>query len=54
MLLFEVRNLGYQALLNAAELVETLKGIKRGLDQMKEGQGRTAESFFNEMFDQLD
>ena len=26
----------YQALLNAAELVETLKGIKRGLDQVKD------------------
>ena len=39
---------------NNSERVETLKGIKRGLDQMKEGQGRTAESFFNEMFDQLD
>ncbi|MBZ8183185.1 type II toxin-antitoxin system Phd/YefM family antitoxin [Oscillatoria salina] len=44
----------YQALLNAAELIETLKGIKRGLDQMKEGQGKTAEDFFAEMFDQLD
>lgn len=44
----------YQELLEAAELVQTLKGIKRGLDQMKEGQGKTAESFFTEMFDQLD
>ncbi|MDJ1184516.1 type II toxin-antitoxin system Phd/YefM family antitoxin [Roseofilum casamattae] len=44
----------YQNLLNAAELIETIKGIKRGLDQMKEGQGRTAESLFTEMFDQLD
>ncbi|MDJ1178387.1 type II toxin-antitoxin system Phd/YefM family antitoxin [Roseofilum sp. BLCC_M91] len=44
----------YQALLNAAELLETIKGIKRGLDQMKEGQGRSAESVFTEMFDQLD
>ena len=44
----------YQALLNAAELLETLKSIRRGLDQMKEGQGRTAETFFAEMFDQLD
>ena len=44
----------YQNLLNAAELIETIKGIKRGLDQMKEGQGRTAESLFTEMFDRLD
>jgi prevent-host-death family protein len=44
----------YQALLNAAELLETLKGIKKGLDQIKEGQGRTADSFFAEMYDQLD
>ena len=44
----------YQELLDAAELVQTLKGIKRGLEQMKQGQGKTAESFFAEMFDQLD
>ncbi len=44
----------YQALLNAAELLETLKGIKRGLNQIKEGQGKTAENFFAEMFEQLD
>jgi len=44
----------YQALLNAAELIKTLKGIRRGLDQIKEGQGKTTESFFAEMFDQLD
>ncbi|MGK7940400.1 MAG: type II toxin-antitoxin system prevent-host-death family antitoxin [Crocosphaera sp.] len=29
-----------------AELVETLKGMKWGLDQMKQGEGRTVESFF--------
>ena len=44
----------YQELLDAAELVQTLKGIKRGLEQMKQDQGKTAESFFAEMFDQLD
>ena len=44
----------YQALLNAAELIETLKGIKRGLEQMQAGQGRPAEDFFAEMFEQLD
>ena len=44
----------YQALLNAAEVIETLKGIKRGLDQMQEGQGRPTSDFFAEMFEQLD
>ncbi|MEL6438415.1 MAG: type II toxin-antitoxin system Phd/YefM family antitoxin [Cyanobacteria bacterium J06621_8] len=44
----------YQELLEAAELIETLKGIKRGLKQMKEGQGKAAESLFAEMFNQLD
>lgn len=44
----------YQALLDAAELIETLKGIKRGLDQMQANQGRPATDFFTEMFNQLD
>lgn len=44
----------YQALLEAAELVETLKGIKRGLEQMQQGQGREAENFFSQLFDKLD
>ena len=44
----------YQELLEAAELIETLKGIKRGLGQMKEEKGKTADSFFAEMFNQLD
>lgn len=44
----------YQTLLNAAELIETLKGIKRGLEQMQAGQGRPAEEFFAEMFKPLD
>ncbi|GBF81178.1 type II toxin-antitoxin system Phd/YefM family antitoxin [Aphanothece sacrum] len=33
----------YQALLEAAELVETLKGIKRGIEEMKQGKGKKAE-----------
>jgi prevent-host-death family protein len=41
----------YQELLKAAELIETLKGIKQGLEQMKAGEGKTAEDFFAEMFD---
>ena len=44
----------YQALLDAAELVETLTGIKRGLEQMKQGKGKKAEDFFCELFDKLD
>jgi prevent-host-death family protein len=44
----------YQQLLDAAELVETLKGIKLGLEQMQETKGKKAEDFFNELFDKLD
>ncbi|BAZ28446.1 prevent-host-death family protein [Cylindrospermum sp. NIES-4074] len=44
----------YQELLDAAELVETLKGIKLGLEQMQQGKGKKAEDFFNELFDKLD
>lgn len=44
----------YQELLDAVELLETLKGIKLGLEQMQEGKGKTAEDFFNELFDKLD
>jgi prevent-host-death family protein len=44
----------YQELLDAAELVETLKGIKLGLEQMQQGQGKNAEEFFQELFDKLD
>jgi prevent-host-death family protein len=43
----------YQALLDAAELVETLKGIKSGIEQMKQGKGKKAEDFFSELFDKL-
>ena len=44
----------YQELLEAAELVETLKGIKLGLEQMQQGEGKKAEDFFNELFNKLD
>ncbi len=44
----------YQTLLEAAELVETLKGVKRGLEEMKQGKGKKAEEFFSELFDKLD
>jgi hypothetical protein len=35
-------------------LVETLKGVKRGLEEMKQGKGKKAEEFFSELFDKLD
>ena len=44
----------YQELLDAAELVETLKGIKLGLEQMQQSKGKKAEEFFNELFNKLD
>ena len=44
----------YQKLLDAAELVETLKGIKLGLEQMQRGEGKKADDFFNELFNKLD
>ncbi|HBB32261.1 MAG TPA: prevent-host-death protein [Cyanobacteria bacterium UBA8803] len=44
----------YQKLLDAAELLETLKGIKLGLEQMDKGQGQKAQDFFNELFNKID
>jgi prevent-host-death family protein len=44
----------YQALLEAAELVETLQGIKRGLEQIKQNKGKKVEDFFSELFTKLD
>ena len=44
----------YQKLLDAAELLETLKGIKLGWEQMDRGEGKKAEDFFNQLFDKLD
>ncbi|MEG5000485.1 type II toxin-antitoxin system Phd/YefM family antitoxin [Microcoleus sp. B4-D4] len=44
----------YQKLLDAVELLETLKGIKLGLEQMDGGQGQKVEDFLNQLFDQLD
>lgn len=37
----------YQKLLDAFELLETLKGIKLGLEQRWRGEGKKAEDFFN-------
>ena len=39
----------YQALLDAVERAETMEGIRRGLDQMKRGEGRPAEEVFEEL-----
>jgi prevent-host-death family protein len=44
----------YQKLLEAVELLETLKGIKLGLEEMERGEGKTAEDFFTQLFDKLD
>lgn len=44
----------YQKLLDAVELLETLKGIKLGLSQRSQGEGKKAEVFFSELFDKLD
>lgn len=39
----------YQRLLDAAELSETLAGIRRGLDQAKRAQGKPLREFMEEM-----
>ncbi len=44
----------YQKLLDAVELLEYLKGIKRSLEQIEQGKGKKAEDFFNQLFDKLD
>lgn len=44
----------YQTLLEAAELVETLQGIKHGLEQIKQNKGQKTEDFFSELFAKLD
>ncbi|NJM59312.1 MAG: type II toxin-antitoxin system Phd/YefM family antitoxin [Oscillatoriales cyanobacterium RU_3_3] len=43
-----------QKLLEAVELVETLKGIKQGLTQMKRGEGKKAGDFFDRLLEKLD
>jgi PHD/YefM family antitoxin component YafN of YafNO toxin-antitoxin module len=39
---------GYQKLLEAAELAESLAGIRRGLKQAKRGEGRPMRKFLRE------
>ena len=40
----------YQALLEAKDRIETIEGIKRGLESMKSKRGKPAEEFFRELF----
>jgi prevent-host-death family protein len=40
----------YQTLLDAKERMETIEGIRRGLESMKSGGGKTSEAFFKELF----
>ena len=43
---------GYQKLLDAAELSQTLAGIQRGLEQAKRGEGRPMREFLKELAEQ--
>jgi len=40
----------YQNLLEAKDRIETIEGIKRGLESMKSKRGKPAEEFFQELF----
>lgn len=40
----------YQALLEAKDRMETIEGIKRGLESMKRQRGKPATKFFREFF----
>jgi PHD/YefM family antitoxin component YafN of YafNO toxin-antitoxin module len=40
----------YQELLDAKERMETIDGIRRGLESMKAGKGKRSEDFFKEFF----
>jgi prevent-host-death family protein len=40
----------YQKLLEAQDRMETIDGIKRGLESMKRNAGKPAEKFFREFF----
>lgn len=39
----------YQALLDTVERAEAIEGIRRGLEQMKRGEGQPAEEVFLQM-----
>jgi prevent-host-death family protein len=40
----------YQTLLEAKDRIETIEGIKRGLESMKRRRGKPATEFFREFF----
>ena len=40
----------YQKLLDALEKMQTIEGIRRGLESMKRNRGKPAEEFFKEFF----
>jgi len=44
----------YQALLEAKDRMETIEGIKRGLESMKRQRGKPATEFFREFFAEKD
>ncbi len=44
----------YQALLDAKERMETIEGIRRGLESMRAGRGEQSEPFFREFFHRHD
>jgi len=44
----------YQKLLESIDRLETIAGIRRGLEEMKAGKGRPASEFFQEMERELD
>jgi prevent-host-death family protein len=44
----------YQKLLESIDRLETIAGIRRGLEEMKAGKGRPADEFFQEMERELD
>ncbi|MBO3459071.1 type II toxin-antitoxin system Phd/YefM family antitoxin [Aetokthonos hydrillicola Thurmond2011] len=43
----------YQALLEAAEFVDTVKSIRRALEQVKRGEGRPADEVIAELRQEL-
>lgn len=40
----------YQELVEAKDRLEAIEGIKRGLESMRRGAGKPAETFFQEFF----
>ena len=44
----------YQALLDLRERMETIDGIRRGIESMKAGRGKDGEVFFQELFSKYD